>query len=88
MEIVDVLKKIAPGTPIRAGIDNILKAKTGGLLVLGDGKEIEGMIDGGFTLDVDFSPSRLYELAKMDGAIILSEDMKNIICKCSINSWL
>lgn len=79
MEIVDVLKKIAPGTPIRAGIDNILKAKTGGLLVFGDGKEIEGMIDGGFTLDVDFSPSRLYELAKMDGAIILSEDMKKIL---------
>ena len=79
MEIVDILKMIAPGTSIRAGIDNILKAKTGGLIVIGDGKEIQNIIDGGFFVDVDFSPARLYELAKMDGAIILSEDLKKIL---------
>ena len=48
LEIVDILKMIAPGTSIRAGIDNILKAKTGGLIVIGDGKEIQNIIDGGF----------------------------------------
>ena len=79
MEIVDILKMIAPGTQIRAGIDNILKAKTGGLIVIGDGKEIQNIIDGGFHVDVEFSPARLYELAKMDGAIILSEDLKRIL---------
>ena len=79
MEIVDILKMIAPGTQIRAGIDNILKAKTGGLIVIGDGKEVESIIDGGFNINVDFSPARLYELAKMDGAIILSEDLKKIL---------
>ena len=79
MEIVDILKMIAPGTQIRAGIDNILKAKTGGLIVIGDGKEIQNIIDGGFYVDVEFSPARLYELAKMDGAIILSEDLKRIL---------
>lgn len=79
LEIVDILKMIAPGTQIRAGIDNILKAKTGGLIVIGDGKEIQNIIDGGFHIDVDFSPARLYELAKMDGAIILSEDLKRIL---------
>lgn len=79
MEIVDILKKIAPGTSIRIGIDNILKAKTGGLIVIGDGKQVESIIDGGFNLNVDFSPARLYELAKMDGAIVLSEDMKKIL---------
>lgn len=79
LEIVDILKIIAPGTQIRAGIDNILNAKTGGLIVIGDGKEIQNIIDGGFFVDVDFTPARLYELAKMDGAIILSEDLKRIL---------
>jgi diadenylate cyclase len=79
LEIVDILKIIAPGTQIRAGIDNILKAKTGGLIVIGDGKEIQNIIDGGFFVDVEFTPARLYELAKMDGAIILSEDLKRIL---------
>ena len=79
MELVDILKMIAPGTEIRSGLDNILKAKTGALIVIGDGKEIEDIIDGGFTINQEFTPARLYELAKMDGAIILSEDLKKII---------
>ena len=79
MELVDILKLIAPGTEIRSGLENILKAKTGALIVIGDEKELEPIIDGGFSLDVDLTPARLYELAKMDGAIILSEDLKKII---------
>lgn len=79
MELVEILKMIAPGTEIRAGLDNILKAKTGALIVIGDGKEMESIIDGGFTINQDFTPARLYELAKMDGAIILSEDLKKIL---------
>ena len=79
MKLVDILKMIAPGTEIREGIDSILKAKTGALIVIGDGKEIEHLIDGGFNINVEFTPARLYELAKMDGAIILSEDLKKII---------
>ena len=63
MKLVNILKMIAPGTEIREGIDNILKAKTGALIVIGDGKEIEQLIDGGFNIDVDFTPARLYELA-------------------------
>ncbi len=77
--IIDVLKCISPGTPIREGLDNILKAKTGGLIVIGDSKEVLDIVDGGFSLDIDYSPSRLYELAKMDGAIILSSDLKKIL---------
>ena len=78
-QIIDVLKTIAPGTPIREGLENILKAKTGGLIVIGDGKEIMEIVDGGFRLDIDYSPARLYELAKMDGAIIISQDLKQIL---------
>lgn len=79
MAITDVLKLIAPGTPIRNGLENILKAKTGALIAIGDTKEILDLVDGGFKLDVDYTSSRLYELAKMDGAIVLSSDMKKIL---------
>ena len=77
--IADVLKLISPGTPIRDGLENILKAKTGALIIIGDSKEVLDLVDGGFKLDIDYTPSRLYELAKMDGAIILSSDFKKIL---------
>ena len=78
--IADILKKIAPGTPIREGLDNILKAKTGALLLLTDEqKVIDEVVDGGFSINEDYTSSKLYELAKMDGAIVLSGDMKKIL---------
>ena len=79
MEIIDILKMIAPGTLIRDGLDNILKAKTGALIVIGDNKEVMNIVDGGFNINVDYNPARLYELAKMDGAIIISSDIKKIL---------
>ena len=77
--ITEILKLIAPGTKIREGLENILKAKTGGLIVIGDTKEVLDLVDGGFNLNIDYTPARLYELAKMDGAIIISEDLKKIL---------
>lgn len=78
-EMIEILKMIAPGTPIREGLENILKAKTGGLIVIGDSKEVLDLVDGGFCIDVDYTPAKLYELAKMDGAIVLSGDLKKIL---------
>ena len=78
-KIIEVLKTIAPGTQIREGLENILKAKTGGLIVIGDGKEVMDIVDGGFNINVEYSPARLYELAKMDGAIVISSDFKKIL---------
>ena len=77
--MADVLRLISPGTPIRDGLENILKAKTGGLIVIGDSKDVLDLVDGGFKLDIEYTPSRLYELAKMDGAIILSSDFRKIL---------
>ncbi len=78
--ITEILKMIAPGTPIRDGLDNILKAKTGALLLITDSKEvIQEVVDGGFYINEDYNSSKLYELAKMDGAIVLSGDMKKIL---------
>lgn len=75
----DVLRFVAPGTPLREGLDNVLRAKTGGLIVVGYGPVMKEIVDGGFHINADFSPSYLYELAKMDGAIILSEDRQKIL---------
>lgn len=75
----EVLRFVAPGTPLREGLENVLRAKTGGLIVVGYGPEMEKIVDGGFSINCDFTPANLYELAKMDGAIILSEDAKRIL---------
>jgi diadenylate cyclase len=68
----------APGRPLRDGLDRILRAKRGGLVVVGDGPEVLSICSGGFLLDSEFSPQRLSELAKMDGAIILAPDASRI----------
>jgi len=77
--LLKVLRTVAPGTALRDGLENILRAKTGGLLVIGDSPEIMELAEGGFAVNAAFSPANLYELAKMDGAIIISKDIKKII---------
>ena len=78
--ITAILKLIAPGTPIRDGLENILRAKTGALLLITDNSEVlKAVVDGGFTINEEYSSAKLYELAKMDGAIVLSGDLKKIM---------
>jgi diadenylate cyclase len=72
------LSLVAPGSPLREGVDRILHAKMGALLVVGDSPDVLAICSGGFLLDAEFSPQRLSELAKMDGAIILSVDGSRI----------
>ena len=72
------LAQVAPGRMLRDGIDRILQAGMGGLLIIGDGPEVLNICSGGFLLDTAFSPQRLSELAKMDGAIILARDGSRI----------
>ena len=78
-ELKSILKILGPGTSLREGIENILRAKTGGLIVIGDNKEMLETVDGGFTIGATYSPANIYELAKMDGAIIVSSDGKKIL---------
>lgn len=78
--LLSALRAMAPGTSLREGLDNVLRAKTGAIIVLSDSPEVLELADGGFQLDCAFSPAALYELAKMDGAIILSSDAKRIVC--------
>lgn len=78
-QMLEVLKIIAPGTRFREGLENVLKARTGGLIVVGDSDEVLNIVDGGFEINREYSPALLYELAKMDGAIIISKDLKRIL---------
>lgn len=78
-KLLNALRILAPGTLLREGLDNVLRARTGGLMVIGDSPQVMAIVDGGFTLDCEFTPTALYELAKMDGAIILSKDAKRIL---------
>ncbi len=72
------LASVAPGRPLREGLDRILKAQIGALIIVGDGPDVLNICSGGFLLDAAFSPQRLSELAKMDGAIILASDASRI----------
>lgn len=78
-EIIEAIKMIAPGTSLREGLESILRAKTGALIVVGDSSGVMKLVDGGFEINTDYTPAHLYELAKMDGAIILSDDTKRIL---------
>jgi len=77
--LLKCLKRVAPGTDLRLGIEYILQAKTGGLLVLGDSEAVLKITNGGFYIGCNFTAAKLYELGKMDGAIILSSDTKRIL---------
>jgi diadenylate cyclase len=76
--MLSALRLVAPGRPLREGLDRILQAKMGALIVIGDGPDVLGLCSGGFLLDAEFTPQRLSELAKMDGAMILSADCTRI----------
>jgi diadenylate cyclase len=73
------LAAVAPGTALREGLERILRGNTGALIVAGYDKSVESMCTGGFVLDVEFSATRLRELAKMDGAIVIDRDATKVL---------
>lgn len=78
-EISAMLRIVAPGTDLNEGLEYVLRARTGGLIVVGDSGEALKLVNGGFRIDAEFHPSALYELCKMDGAIVLTSDAKRIL---------
>ncbi len=78
--LLSKIKLLAPGTKLRKALDDILKAKFGALILFADEIEKhESILQGGFRFDIIFSPEKLYELAKMDGAIILDQEGTKIL---------
>lgn len=78
-ELRATLTAVAPGTELRDGLERILRGRTGALIVLGHDRVVDAMCSGGFILDVPFSATRLRELAKMDGAVIVDQDNMRIV---------
>jgi diadenylate cyclase len=76
---VTILPIVAPGTVLYDGLENVLRARTGALIVIGDSEKVMQVVDGGYHINAELNPASLYELAKMDGAIILSSDAKKIL---------
>jgi diadenylate cyclase len=77
--LVRALEMVAPGTAIREGLDSVVQARTGALLCIGESEELSFLLSGGVKLGVDYTPALLYQLAKMDGAIILSSNGTKIL---------
>ncbi len=77
--LLDALAAVAPGTILREGLEHVISARTGALIVIGDVEGVERICNGGFIVKVPYTPQRLFELAKMDGAIILDEGAGHIL---------
>jgi len=74
----DAVSRVAPGTPLRQGIDDIIRSHQGALIVIGHPDELSFLYSGGIRIDQPFTPQLVYELAKMDGAIVVDESLTRI----------
>jgi diadenylate cyclase len=78
LHLLEAIAKIAPGSELRQAVDDIIRSHEGALIVLGDPNELSFLYSGGIRLDAPFRPQLLYELAKMDGAIIVDQAVKKL----------
>ena len=77
-KLLSALSLVAPGTTLRAGIDDVIRARSGALIVIGDASELAFLFSGGMRLDLPLTAQLLYELAKMDGAIIVTPTLAKL----------
>ena len=78
-KILAAVGRIAPGTELRSAIDDIIRSSEGALIVIGEPTELAFLLSGGIKLDVPFTPQLLYELSKMDGAIIVNSSCSKLV---------
>lgn len=76
--LLAAIARVAPGTPLRQGIDDVIRSHQGALVVIGDPDDLSFLYSGGIRLDQPFTPQLLFELAKMDGAIVLDASVSRI----------
>lgn len=77
--LMRIVRLVAPGTSLYEGLENILRARTGALILVGDSEQVMQIVNGGFKINTELDPASLYELAKMDGALIISSDARRIL---------
>jgi diadenylate cyclase len=78
-KVLAAVGRIAPGTELRQGIDDIIRSREGALIVIGEPSELSFLFSGGIRLDQPFTSQLLYELAKMDGAIIVNAPATKLV---------
>jgi diadenylate cyclase len=76
--LMEALERIAPGTDLRQAIEDIIRSREGALIVVGDPEALSFLYSGGIRLDQPFTPQLLYELAKMDGAIVVDQELTKL----------
>ena len=76
--LLDSIARVAPGTRLREGIEHIIRSHEGALIVIGDPEALSFLYSGGIPLDLQFSAQFLYELAKMDGAVVVNESVSRL----------
>ena len=77
-KLLEAVAKIAPGTELRQAVDDVIRSHEGALIVIGDPNELSFLYSGGIRLDAPFRSQLLFELAKMDGAIIIDTAVKRL----------
>src|SRR5712691_10666002 len=78
-KLLEAIARVAPGTELRQGIDDIIRSHGGALIVVGEPSDLAFLFSGGIRLDQPFTPQLLYELAKMDGAIIVNAAVSKLV---------
>ena len=78
-KLLEAIARIAPGTELRMAIDDIIRSHEGALIVIGEPSKLEFLFSGGIRLDQPFTPQLLYELSKMDGAIIVNSSASKLV---------
>ena len=75
----DAIRLTAPGQPLRTALDMIIAAHLGALICVGDTETVLASGNDGFPLNISFTSNRLFELSKMDGAIVIDGDLTQIL---------
>src|SRR6059058_749221 len=77
-QLLGALARIAPGTDLRQALDDVIRSREGALIVIGDPEALSFLYSGGIRLDQPFTAQLLFELAKMDGAIVLDPNLTKL----------
>lgn len=77
-ELVEAIARLSPGTALRQGIDDVIRSHEGALIVIGDPEELSFLYSGGLRIDQPFTHQLLYELSKMDGAIVVDDQISRL----------
>lgn len=70
---------LAPGSTLREGIERVIRAGRGALIVIGWTPQVEPLVSGGFVIDIGATSQRVAELAKMDGALVLDATASRVL---------